>query len=72
MGSIKLDVRIDEGCDYGSVKEYGEKMREGGGSFIDRMRTVGSQDRALYKLEFGILKSHVMHTQRGGKLKISF
>ena len=52
MGSIWMDVQIDEGCDCGSVKEYGQKVREGGGSFIDRMRTVGSQDRALYKLEY--------------------
>jgi len=52
MGSIRMDVRIDEACDCGLVKEYGEKMRKGGGSFIDRMRTVGSQDRALYKLEY--------------------
>jgi len=51
MGSIRMDVRIHEGYDCGSVKEYGQKVREGGGSFIDRMRTVGSQDRALYKLE---------------------
>jgi len=27
---IRIDVRIDEGCDCGSVKEYGEKMDEGG------------------------------------------
>jgi len=52
MDSNRMNVRIDEGCDCGSVKEYGEKMREGGVSFIDRMRTVGSQDRALYKLEY--------------------
>jgi len=30
MGSIRMDVLINEGCDCGSVKEYGEKMDEGG------------------------------------------
>jgi len=66
MGSIRMDVGIDEGCDCGLVKEYGEKMREGGGSFIDRMRTVDSQDRALYKLEYWDLeKSRDTHTKGG-------
>jgi len=41
-------------------------MREGGGSFIDRMRTVGSQDCALYKLEYWDLeKSRDTHTKGG-------
>ena len=41
-------------------------MREGGGSFIDRMRMVGSQDRALYKLEYWDLeKSLDTHTKGG-------
>jgi len=66
MGSIRMNVRIDEGCDCGSVKKYGETMREGGGSFIDRMRTVGSQDRVLDKLEYWDLeKSCDTHTKAG-------
>jgi len=66
MDSIRMDVQIDEGCDCGSVKKYGEKMRDGGGSFIDRMRTVGSQDRPLYKLEYWDLeKSRDTHTKGG-------
>jgi len=39
-------------------------MRERGESFIDRMRTVGSQDHALYKLEYWDLeKSRDKHTK---------
>ena len=35
-------------------------------SFIDRMRAVGSQDRALYKLEYWDLeKSRDTHTKGG-------
>jgi len=30
MCSIRIDGRIDEGCDCGSVKKYEEKMDEGG------------------------------------------
>ena len=29
MGSVRIDVRIDEGSDCGSVKEYGEKLDKG-------------------------------------------
>ena len=56
IGYIRIEVWIDKGGDCGSGKEYGEKMkdggREGGVSLIDLMRTVGSQDRVLYKLEY--------------------
>jgi len=39
-------------------------MRDRGGSFIDRMRRVGSQDLALYKLEYWDLeKSRDIHTK---------
>jgi len=30
MGSIRMDVRIDKGCDCDPVKEYGDEMDEGG------------------------------------------
>jgi len=30
VGSIKMDVRIDEGCDCDLIKKYGEKMDKGG------------------------------------------
>jgi len=66
MSSIRMEVRMDERCDCGSVKEYGEKMREGGWSFIDRMRTMGWQDRHLYKLECCDLeKSRDTYTKGG-------
>jgi len=41
-------------------------MREGGGSFIARMKTVGSQDRALYKLEYWDLEK-LGNTQTKGR-----
>jgi len=41
-------------------------MREGGGSFIDCMRTVGSQDRALYKLEYSDLERSRDTQTKGG------
>jgi len=41
-------------------------MREGGRSFIDRLRTVGSQDRALYKLEYWHLEMSRDTDTKGG------
>ena len=41
-------------------------MREGGGSFIDRRRTVGSQDCALYKLEYWDLEKSCDTNTKGG------
>lgn len=66
MGAIRMDVRIDEGCDCDSAEEYGEKMDEGGRERFYRPHEDGFRRIVpCTNLNIGILKSHVIHTQRG-------
>jgi hypothetical protein len=66
MGAFRMDVQIDEGCDCDSAEEYGEKMDEGGRERFYRLHEDGFRRIVpCTNLNIGILKSHVIHTQRG-------
>ena len=69
MGAMRMDMWINKGCDCDSAEEYGEKMDERRRERFYRPHEDGFRRIApCTNLNIGILKSHVIHTQR----KISF